>query len=180
MRYPNCEKAKAFNLFDQGKRPAEIFKLVKVKEHTVFNYHQDWKRERKEETERKRQAEELQRRQKEKERKQEEELSRANMFHALQSQQRIQLGGKCEKQREIVRDLEVKMAREADKQNNPEVQSIGKLYSQAYKEFVRLMEKLYPGHIDEKYIETVLRSDEKINCFDLTRMSEVVLRKISG
>ena len=54
MRYPGCQKAKAFKLFDQGKRPSEIYHLVKVKRHTLYCYYQLWKRERAEESERKR------------------------------------------------------------------------------------------------------------------------------
>jgi len=42
---PNCQKAIAFRLFDEGKRPAEIYHLVGVKKHTLFYYYQLWKKE---------------------------------------------------------------------------------------------------------------------------------------
>lgn len=42
---PNCQKAIAFRLFDEGKRPAEIYHLVSVKKHTLFYYFQLWKKE---------------------------------------------------------------------------------------------------------------------------------------
>ena len=54
MRYPNCQKTEAFKLFDQGKRPSEIYGLVEVKKHTLFYYYQLWKKEQ-EEKERERQ-----------------------------------------------------------------------------------------------------------------------------
>ena len=80
MKYPGCQKAKAFKFFDQGKRPAEIYSLVKVTKHTLYNYYQLWKREREEESERKRLVEERQQRleaeRKRKERRQEEEIGR--------------------------------------------------------------------------------------------------------
>src|SRR3989339_1818329 len=45
MRYPNCEKAIAFKLFEKGKRPSEIFGSVRLKKCTIFNYYQEWKKE---------------------------------------------------------------------------------------------------------------------------------------
>ena len=75
MKYPGCQKAKAFKFFDQGKRPAKMYSLVKVTKHTLYNYYQLWKREREEESERKRLVEERQQRleaeRKRKERRQE-------------------------------------------------------------------------------------------------------------
>jgi len=53
MKYPGCQKAKAFKLFDQGKRPSKSNNQVKVIRHTLYNYYQLWKREQEEESERK-------------------------------------------------------------------------------------------------------------------------------
>ena len=161
MRYPNCEKAKAFNLFDQGKRPSEIFKLVKVKKHTLFNYYQLWKREREEESKRKRLAAErqqrLERERREKERKEEEEMWTESMANAVRAQQRIQLEKKYENQKKIVWELEAQMSSAADKFNEDEVQRIGELYSKAYDEFRRLTRELYPQYADEESITAALR-----------------------
>ncbi len=44
---PNCQKAIAFRLFDEDKRPAKIYHLVDVKKHTLFYYFQLWKKEKK-------------------------------------------------------------------------------------------------------------------------------------
>jgi len=156
MRYPNCEKAKAFKFFDQKKRPSEIFKLVKVKKHTVFNYYQLWKRGREEESKRKRLAAERQQRleseRREKERKEEEE----DMQNILRRQQQIQLVTNYENQKKIVWELGAQMSSAADKFNDGEVQRIGKLYSKAYDEFRRLTRKLYPQYADEKSIGATL------------------------
>ncbi len=103
MRYPGCQKAKAFKLFDQGRRPSEIYNLVKVKKHTLYNYHQLWKKEREEESKRKRLAEERQQRleeeRKERERKQEEEMLQEDVPRILQAQRRIQLETEYRNQR---------------------------------------------------------------------------------
>ena len=160
MRYPNCEKAQAFKFFDQGKRPSEIFKLVKVKEHTLINYYQLWKREREEESKRKRLAAErqqrLERERREKERKEEEE----DMQNILRRQQQIQLEKKYENQKKIVWELEAQMSSATDKFNNDEVQRIGELYSNAYEEFRRLTRELYPQYADEESIAAALRQKQ--------------------
>ena len=43
--YVNCHKIKAFKLFNEGKRPAEIFNELPLKKPTIFRYFQDWKKE---------------------------------------------------------------------------------------------------------------------------------------
>jgi len=160
MRYPNCEKAKAFKFFDQGKRPSEIFELVKVEKHTVFNYFQQWKKEREEESKGKRLAAEHQQRlekeREEKERKEEEE----HMQNILRRQQQIQLEKKYENQKKIVWELEAQMSSATDKFNNDEVQRIGELYSKAYDEFRRLTRELYPQYADEESIAAALRQKQ--------------------
>jgi len=161
MRYPGCQKAKAFKLFDQGKRPSEIYHLVKVRKHTLYNYHQLWKRERAEESERKRLAEERQQRldeeRKERERNQEEKMLQEDMPRILQAQRRIQLEIEYKKQRERVLELGAHMSRAADKPNNVnEVQRIGRVYTQAYEKFIELTRKLYPQYADEKSIDMAL------------------------
>lgn len=166
MRYPGCQKAKAFNLFAQGKKPSEIYHLVKVKKHTLYDYYQQWKRERQEESERKRLAEELQQRleekHKEKERKQEKEMAQRGIAHALQAQQRIQLEKEYENQRKRVLELEAQMSGAADKENNiSEVQRIGRVYTQAYEKFLELTRKLYPKHADEKSINMALHPEQE-------------------
>jgi len=166
MRYPGCQKAKAFKLFAQGKRPSEIYHLVKVKRHTLYCYYQLWKRERAEESERKRLAEEYRQRleeeRKERERKQEEERFREGMAHAVRAQQRIQLETKYKNQRTRVLELEAQMSRAADKPNNvDEVQRIGSSYSQEYEKFRELTRKLYPRQADEKSIEMALYSKQE-------------------
>lgn len=158
MRYPNCEKAKAFNLFDQGKRPSEIFKLVKLKKHTVFDYYQLWKREREEESKRKRLAAErqqrLERERREKERKEEEE----HMQNVLRRQEQIQLENKHKNQRKMVQELEAQMSRAANIPDNVgAVQRIGIIYSQEYEKFREITRKLYPQQADEESIATALR-----------------------
>ena len=162
MKYPGCQKVKAFKLFDQGKRPSEIYSLVKVTKHTLFNYHQLWKREREEESKRKKLAEERQRRleeeTKKKKRKQEEEVRKKSMADSLRVQQRIQLGTKYDNQRKRVQELYAQMSRAADIPNNVnEIQRIGDIYSQEYEKFRELTRKLYPWHADEKSIEMALR-----------------------
>lgn len=166
MRYPGCQKAKAFKLFDQGKRPSEIYNLVKVRKHTLYCYYQLWKGEREEESERKRLAEEYRQRleeeRKERERKQEEERFREVMAHALRAQQRIQLEIKYKNQMKRVLELEAQMSRAADKPNDvDEVQRIGSIYSQEYDKFRELTRKLYPQYADEKSIEMVLHPKQK-------------------
>jgi hypothetical protein len=37
-------RARCFELFDQGKRPAEVVVALKAKEATVFRYYRDWKK----------------------------------------------------------------------------------------------------------------------------------------
>ena len=166
MRYPGCQKAKAFKLFDQGKRPSEIYNLVKVRKHTVYCYYQLWKREREEESERKRLAEEYRQRleeeRKEREHKQEEEILQKGMADSLRAQRRIQLQTEYKNQRERVLELEAQMSRAADKPNNVnEVQRIGSIYSQEYEKFRELTRKLYPRYADEKSIEMVLHPKQK-------------------
>jgi len=160
MRYLNCEKAQAFKFFDQGKRPSEIFKLVKVKEHTLFNYYQEWKREREEESKRKRLAAErqqrLERERREKERKEEEE----HMQNILRRQQQIQLESKYENQKKTVWKLKAQMIEASNKSNNDEVQRIGELYSTAYNEFRRLTRELYPQYADEESVAAALRQKQ--------------------
>lgn len=166
MMYPGCQKAKAFKLFDQGKRPSEIYNLVKVRKHTLYCYYQLWKREREEESKRKKLAEERQQRlekeRKERERKQEEEMLQEGMADVLRAQQRIQLETKYKNQRKRVLELEAQMSRAADKPNNVnEVLRIGTIYTQAYDEFRELTRKLYPQYADEKSIEMALRPKQK-------------------
>jgi len=166
MRYPGCQKAKAFKLFDQGKRPSEIYNLVKVRKHTLYCYYQLWKREREEESERKRLAEERRRRleeeRKERERKQEEEMWQESMADSLRAQQRIQLEKKYENQKKRVLELEAHMSQVADKPNNVnEVQRIGSIYSQEYEKFRELTRKLYPRQADEKSIDMVLHPKQE-------------------
>jgi len=166
MRYPGCQKAKAFKLFDQGKRPSEIYNLVKVRKHTLYCYYQLWKSEREEESERKRLAEERQRRleeeRKERERKQEEERFREGMAHALRAQQRIQLETKYDNQKKRVLELEAQMSQAADKPNNiDEVGRIGSIYSQEYDKFRELTRKLYPQYADEKSIDMALHPKQE-------------------
>jgi hypothetical protein len=43
--YPNCQKIKAFKLFNEGKRPAETFSELQLKKSTIFRYFQLWKNE---------------------------------------------------------------------------------------------------------------------------------------
>ena len=43
--YPNCQKIKAFRLFNEGKRPAELFNELQLKRSTIFRYFQLWKKE---------------------------------------------------------------------------------------------------------------------------------------
>jgi hypothetical protein len=166
MRYPGCQKAKAFKLFDQGKRPSEIYNLVKVRKHTLYWYHQQWKREREEESERKRLAEERQRRldeeRKERERKREEEMWKEGVADSLRAQRRIQLETEYKNQRKRVLELKAQMSKAADKPNNvDEVQRIGRIYSQEYEKFRELTRKLYPQYADEKSIEMALRPKQE-------------------
>ena len=166
MRYPGCQKAKAFKLFDQGKRPSEIYNLVKVRKHTLYCYYQLWKREREEESERKRLTEERQRRlgeeRKERERKQVEEMLQEGMADSLQAQQRIQLKTNYKNQKKRVLELEAHMSQVADKPNNvDEVLRVGSIYSQEYEKFRELTRKLYPQYADEKSIEMVLHPKQK-------------------
>jgi len=166
MRYLGCQKAKAFKLFDQGKRPSEIYHLVRVKRHTLYCYYQLWKREWAEESERKRLSEERQRRleeeRKERERKQEEEMWQESMADSLRAQQRIQLETAYKNQRKRVLELEAQMSRAADKPNNVrEVQRIGSIYSQEYEKFRELTRKLYPRQADEKSIDMVLHPKQE-------------------
>ena len=162
MRYPGCQKAKAFKLFDQGKRPSEIYNLVKVRKHTLYCYFQQWKRAREEESERKRLAEERQRRldeeRQERKRKQEEEIRKKNMADSLRAQVRIQLVIKYKNQRKRVLELEAQMSRSND---SNEVDRIGIIYSREYERFIELTRKLYPGHADEKSIKKALYSQQE-------------------
>jgi hypothetical protein len=163
MRYPGCQKAKAFKLFSQGKRPSEIYHLVNVTKHTLYNYYQLWKREQEEENKRKRLAEEhkqrLEEERRERERKQEEEMLRESTARALQAQKRIQKEKEYKKQKEIVLQLEARLSRAADiPGNEDEVQRIGELYSQKYEKFRELTRELYPQYADEESIRKVLHS----------------------
>ena len=170
MRYPGCQKAKAFKLFDQGKRPSEIYHLLKVKNHTLYSYYQLWKKERAEESERKRLAEERQQRleeeRRERERKQEEEMLSEGMADVLRAQQRIQQRNQLEirykEQRKIVLELEAQMSRAADMPDNTEgVQRIGSIYSQEYDKFIELTRKLYPQYADEELVKKALYSKQE-------------------
>ena len=38
------EKEKAFELFDEGYRPSEIYDEIKVKPRVLYNYYQEWKK----------------------------------------------------------------------------------------------------------------------------------------
>ena len=162
MRYPGCQKAKAFKLFDQGRRPSEIYNLVKVKKHTLYNYHQLWKKEREEESKRKRLAEERQQRleeeRKERERKQEEEMLQEGMADSLRAQWRIQLETEYRNQRKRVLELGAQMSEAADVN---EVQRIGSIYSQEYEKFRELTRKLYPRQADEKSIDMALHPKQE-------------------
>lgn len=164
MRYPNCEKAKAFKLFDQEKRPSEIFNIVKVKKHTLFNYYQQWKRERLEESQRKKLAAEhkhrLEKERKERERRQEENMLAEDMARVLRRQRQIQLENKYKEQRKLYWDLGAQMVEAANKSNGDEVQRIGELLTEAYEEFRRLTRELYPQCADEKSIEAALRQKQ--------------------
>ena len=156
-RYPNCEKTKAFNLFNQGKRPSEIFKLVKVKKHTVFNYYQMWKRGWEEEGKRKRLAAEHQQRldaeRRERERKEIEE----DMQRILRRQEQIQLESKYKYQKKIVRELKTQMAKVASIPNNDNgIQRVSEVYSQEFEKLRELTRKLYPQQADEKSINIAL------------------------
>jgi len=169
MRYPNCQKAKAFELFDQGKRPSEIYDLVEVKKHTLFYYHQEWKRERQEqenENERRRLAKESQQRleikRRQMERVKQEEMWHQNMMDVLRAQKRIRMEPEHENQKKRVLELEAQMSRAADKPNNvDEVQRIGRLYSQAYDQFRELTRKVYPRYADDESVEMVLHPKQK-------------------
>ena len=114
MKYLGCQKAKAFKLFDQGKRPSEIYNQVKVIRHTLYNYYQLWKREQEEESERKRLAEKRQQRleaeRKRKERRHKEEMRKKIRADNLQAQQRIQLQTEYINQRKKVLELERQMS----------------------------------------------------------------------
>jgi hypothetical protein len=162
MRYPGCQKAKAFKLFDQGKRPSEIYNLVKVRKHTLYCYYQLWKREREEESERKRLAEERQQRleeeREERERKQEEEMWKEGMADSLRAQRRIQLATEYKNQRKRVLELGAQMSRAT---NVNEVQRIGIIYSQEYEKFRELTRKLYPRQADEKSIDMALHPKQE-------------------
>ena len=157
MKYPGCQKAKAFKLFDQGKRPSEIYNQVKVIRHTLYNYYQLWKREREEESERKRLVEERQQRveaeRKRKERRHKEEMRKKIRADNLQAQQRIQLQTEYINQRKKVLELERQMSIAAEVD---EIQRIGIIYTQEYEKFIELTKKLYPRQADEKSIEMAL------------------------
>jgi hypothetical protein len=157
MKYLGCQKAKAFKLFDQGKRPSEIYNQVKVIRHTLYNYYQLWKREREEESERKRLVEERQQRveaeRKRKERRHKEEMRKKIRADNLQAQQRIQLQTEYINQRKKVLELERQMSIAAEVD---EIQRIGIIYTQEYEKFIELTKKLYPRQADEKSIEMAL------------------------
>ena len=161
MRYPNCAKIEAFKLFDQGKRPSEIYDLVTVKKHTLFAYYQQWKKECEEqekENKRTRLASERQEALKrQRMQRKREAQERESMLLSLRVQQRIQMGTAYNNQKKRVLELEAQMSRAADKPNNlDEIQRIGELYSQAYDRFRKLTRQLYPRYADEKSIEMVL------------------------
>lgn len=42
--YINCQKIKAFALFEDGTRPAEVFNELSLKKQSVYRYFQEWKR----------------------------------------------------------------------------------------------------------------------------------------
>lgn len=149
MRYPNCEKIKAFRLFEQGKRPSEIYALVKVTKHTLYCYYQEWKKEKEKESEGKRLAAErqqrLERERKERERKEEEEFWKVSPEIALKEQ--------YQEEKRIVLQLEAAMARAYQLPNNEKMaQKVGEIYSQEYEKFRELTRKLYSEHADEDSI----------------------------
>ncbi|MBI4303103.1 MAG: hypothetical protein HY665_02025 [Chloroflexi bacterium] len=162
MRYPGCEKAKAFKLFDQGKRPSQTYNLVKVRKHTLFNYYQQWKKEREEDTKKKRLEEERQQKleeeRKESECRQKEEMMRTEIEDRLRVQKRIELLTKHRNQRERVLELQAQMST-AD--NVDEVQRIGRIYTREYDRFRELTRKLYPHRTDEKSIEAELHRKQE-------------------
>ena len=130
-----------------------MFPFLKVKEHTLFNYFQEWKRDREKENQRKRRAAEyqqrLERERKERERKEEEE----HRHEILRRQEQIQL---YSKQKKLVLELEAQMARASNKFDDDEVQRIGELYSKAYDEFRRLTRIVHPWQVDEDSISVAL------------------------
>ena len=156
-RYPNCEKAKAFRLFEQGKRPSEIYAQVKVTRHTLYCYYQQWKREKEKESEIKRLAAEhqqrLERERKERERKEEEEFWKVTPEMILREQ--------YENQKRIVWELEASMSRAYEVPNNENgAQRVGKVYSQEYEKFRELTRKLYPKYADEDSIWMALHQKQ--------------------
>jgi transposase len=157
MRYPGCQKAKAFKLFDKGKRPSEIYTKVKVTKHTLYFYYQQWKKE----YERKKLAVERQRRleeeREEREREQEQAEFQKDMMASIDVQQRIRMREKYLEQMKRVLELKTQMERAANTPGNmDEVQRIGEHYTQAYDEFRRLTKTLYLDQADEDSINLVL------------------------
>jgi hypothetical protein len=162
MKYAGCQKVKAFKLFDEGKRPSEIYSLVKVTKHTLYNYHQLWKREREEESKRKKLAQAHQRSLKEerikKKLKQEEEARKKNKADSIRAQRRIQLIIEYNTQRKRVQELNEQMSKASHiPENMDDVLKIGEIFSQEYDKFRELTRKLYPLHADEKSIEIALQ-----------------------
>ena len=39
-----AKKTRAFELFDQGKRPSDIYDQVDVEKRTLYAYYQEWKK----------------------------------------------------------------------------------------------------------------------------------------
>lgn len=43
-RYKASKKHLVFEEFDKGFRPAELFSKFKLKEHTLYEYYEEWKK----------------------------------------------------------------------------------------------------------------------------------------
>ncbi len=147
-----ANKTRAFELFDQGNRPSDIYDQVPVTKRTLYAYYQEWKKVRAKE----REEEEKQRRQEEvnamlAREEVEKQRKRAAIAKGLQE--------KLEKERQRrhnlelhfqglqfkIRDLEWELWKASSKPNNrDEVQRIGTLYSQAYQRFIWVVPQLYP------------------------------------
>ena len=158
-----AKKTRAFELFDEGKRPSDSYGEIDVTKRTLYAYYQEWKKAKareREEVEKQRRQEEV------KARLAREEVGkqrkRAAIATELQQQEqantrRIELREKKERQRRQnleshfqgliykIRDLEWQMWRAGSKPNNEdEVQRIGAFYSQACQSFSWVVSQLYP------------------------------------
>jgi hypothetical protein len=157
MRYPNCQKIQAFKLFDQGKRPAEIYDLVKVKKHTLFNYYQLWKKEQQKQQKENNRRIMAARRQERVAWRKEEKIRKVREQESVRIQERIRLEAEYKNQKKRILELELQMSRAADKpDNNEEIMRIGEVHGQAYDRFKDLTRQLYPQQADDKSIEMAL------------------------